>query len=230
MVVREVVTLVQLWINSPSMDSLESQNVAVQASEPVSTFPQARDLCDEGSGTGEPESSTKLCRLCLETRPLSEFRPQRRSGDKITHASFCNRCHAEKERRRRAGKKIEADRRLLYEAFGSLSRPETKRLNVERFLMSLMSRYGGPEGFAKQWHAAVSEASACRRIRAGQAFLFLLERFERDPEVLSDYSDQQLENELLAERLRVIQETLRSTPDVVKAAVTPFGYDLVKDE
>ncbi|TWT95760.1 hypothetical protein [Neorhodopirellula pilleata] len=170
----------------------------------------------------------RLCPLCLVTKRIEEFRPHRKQAGRCHRARHCNACHCKREKERLAGKRREADAKTLHAAWGSLPRPETKGMCVEKFLLSLMKRVGGPEELAKQWHQCFTEATAMKRVRAAMAMLNLLERFERHRDPLSAMTTDDLEIEAQAARIAAMVESFQDSPDVAASIASQFGYSRSK--
>ena len=193
--------------------------------------PQTCRKSKPGTQNASSQQKPRWCRLCLVEKPIAEFRPQRRDGDRIlSRATECNACHNTREMTRRDLRKRQKDRALLYEAWGYLARPETKRMCVERFLLDLMRHFGGASGLSKAWYEAFLEAAAARRVRACESLVRLTDWFTKYPDVLTgaaQLEDAQLEEELLKLKVEATFELFRKHPDVVALIAQRTGYRLV---
>ncbi len=167
---------------------------------------------------------SRLCPLCLIPKPIAEFRPHSVWKGKRHRSPHCNACHAQRERDRKAGLKREVDGKLLHAAWGSLARPETKRLCIERFLMALMKHFGGPQELAKQWHQCFVEATALKRVRAGQALIMLLERFEHHDVDPDGMTDEELASAARNAQVAATIELFQSNPETAAVIAERFGF------
>ncbi len=99
---------------------------------------------------------------------------------------------------------------------------------VERFLLSLMSHFGGPQELAKQWHACFAEASAMKRVRVAMAMLRLLEKFEQHDVEPESLNDGELAAEATVARARVRAELLRDDPVTAAAVAEQYGFEVTR--
>ena len=124
------------------------------------------------------DAPTKLCRVCVEHKSLSQFRPRNREGS-LRH-NECSSCHNARERLRRAAKKDKAVAAFVRQL--SARRDAT---NVIRMSTVILRSFGGLHGFAEEWNRQQkramleSPAVAYRYLVASLRIMELASRFER---------------------------------------------------
>jgi hypothetical protein len=102
-------------------------------------------------------------------------------------------------------------------------------MNVERFLLELMYRFGGSEGLAEVWHEAFVEAAAARRLRACESIVRLVEWLSKYPDVVTgaaELEDAQLQQELQEARIEEAARLIKFQPEVAAVIAAELGYEL----
>lgn len=129
------------------------------------------------------------------------------------------------QRIRSAKKKSNNQEKILHRAWSDMSRG-SQRIEAQRFVTTLIARFGGPKQLADQWYQAFTRATDAKRLRAATSLIFLIKEFQECPEAL-DY--QRLDNlEQEQERLArlIVAEQLLTNPGTVAAIASELGYRL----
>jgi hypothetical protein len=129
---------------------------------------------DRGDCIGGPiaESSHLVCGQCCTAKARESFR--RRFAGRDVRILQCRSCHAEAERLRRRAKRSRQHRQAVNRDLARLKRAKSAR-QIALVCDSLITGFGGPEGFARSW-------AACLRLdldRGGSAALRHLEAIVR---------------------------------------------------
>lgn len=99
-------------------------------------------------------------------------------------------------------------------------------MEAQRFVTTLIARFGGPKQLADQWYQAFTRATDAKRLRAATSLIFLIKQFQECPESMDLQRLNNLEQE--QERLArlIIREQLLANPDTVATIADEMGYVL----
>jgi len=99
-------------------------------------------------------------------------------------------------------------------------------MEAQRFVTTLIAQFGGARALADQWHQAFTRATDAKRLRAATSLIFLIEKFQQNPESmnLKHLDDLEAEQQRLA-RL-IIAEQLQVNPQGVAELAREHGFVL----
>lgn len=170
----------------------------------------------------------RTCRWCNTSKPITEYRIQSREPDGRAYRSHqCRQCHNRVERERSRRKRKDQRDRRIHSKLALVARAKSQRRCVAALAESLLEGFGGVEGFAKSWTEAITEATACKRIRAGEALVVFLQWLEEHPEVTMDIrtaSDEELERAYRDALAAAFIEFLRDHRGIATRLLAQSGF------
>lgn len=180
---------------------------------------------DSISKTADAHSgpSERICTRCSVTYPANDFKFRSVTDRRLS--SWCRRCNALDQRIRYAKKKSKQQEKILHRTWSELSRG-CQRQEVQRAIVHLLARFGGPKMFANAWFEAFTQATAVKKLRAAESLVFLLERFATNPDSFDYRKLENLEAEKLKLTQTIIAEELVRDPESVAMIASRHGYKL----
>jgi len=141
--------------------------------------------------------------------------------------SECRECHNDAERRRRAGKRTEADRKAIAK-FTTQLKNETDDRRVRLLCLAMIKYHGGLQQLVRCW---VEQLEHCRKKNPGgfaamgffSAIARLSEYCEAQKPKPSEMTDEELHEAAMGQTVRLIQ----SNPQLAVVAAQRLGWKVV---
>ena len=134
------------------------------------------------------DASTRICKSCQRTYPITEFRRRTQSDSRRMYQ--CRLCHNQAEQLRRQRKRGWLTKRQFHQYLTNLKNQRTAR-GVEKVYLDLVRLCGGTEGILEMWTETIErdlKAGGFKAHRHIASILKLMEYYENTQPDKPDYS------------------------------------------
>ena len=134
------------------------------------------------------DASTRICKSCQRTYPITEFRRRTQSDSRRMYQ--CRLCHNQAEQLRRQRKRGWLTKRQFHQHLTSLKNQRTAR-GVEKIYLDLVRLCGGTEGILEMWMNVIErdlKEGGFKAHRHIASILKLMEHYENNQPDKPDYS------------------------------------------